>query len=52
MSGQLSPDLAAIVETWPTLPDAIKLAIPTLVGAVSGLGELGGIFPKVASSRS
>ena len=33
---QSDPDLALILERWPTLPEPIKAAIRALVGSVAG----------------
>jgi hypothetical protein len=33
---QTDPELARIVEAWPSLPEAIKAAIQALVRAASG----------------
>jgi hypothetical protein len=35
LEGILDPDLAALVEAWPTLPDALKSAILTMLRAAS-----------------
>ena len=37
---QLPPDLALVIETWPQLPDAIRLAIVAIAKASNGT-----IFP-------
>jgi hypothetical protein len=39
---QLSPDLAAVVTAWPTLPEPIRAAIMAMVRAASVLPEHSG----------
>ncbi len=33
---RLSPDLQALIDAWPTLPDAIKAGILAMVNAAAG----------------
>ena len=39
ISASLPPDLAAVVEAWPDLPEALRLGIVAMVKAASGQGS-------------
>ena len=35
----IDPDLAAVIDAWPALPDAVKAGIVAMVGAAKGAGR-------------
>ena len=39
LAGNLSPDLKAVVDAWPSLPDAIRAGIVAMIRAAKGEKE-------------